>query len=555
MEVNMLNDSWIKVYDLQKDQETLVSIKNLLKNAQSYIQIAGDSHMQDLAILRLCLAILISYYSKYDFEDKEYSNKADKTNLLKTWQKLWSKQEFSNGLYSYIDKYADHFDAFGSKSILTVSADEYDKWVPDNKSIETGKGQLTVRMLNRNVSESGNTPSLRSPKSDDYKDQLSIDALVRWLVTYQQMSGTVDKTKVKTVKGSISKGWLFGTTGIYFKGKNLFETLMLNMTLLQDDGRLVKQKPIWEWNIDDYIKVRAEGKLPDNQAELFTLWGRLIHVDWDNNKPTIYSAGLAKINSEDAFVEPMTLWRYKKSKPAGFMPVELNQSTMHEALWRNFTSFVNESIEDDENRHIPGIVSWINLLKKKGYFDKNALLTLASTRMMKDMASAASQLPAFEAHDEIELDSDVLFDQNPKLKQRWQVRIAEVVEETKAVGRDFYVFAQKAGNLQGGDIGNSIAAKYSRRFYDGLNEPFGDWLFELKPDQDVDSAMQKWKKQVLNELEMQVQYIFAYASSSQIRGRDGQNISTLYNALRRNSRMHLAMANKKGATNNEQHKQ
>lgn len=55
---NLVSDPWIKV--LKKDyNETEVSLIELFDNSSEYLQLSGDMKSQDLAILRLLLAILL----------------------------------------------------------------------------------------------------------------------------------------------------------------------------------------------------------------------------------------------------------------------------------------------------------------------------------------------------------------------------------------------------------------------------------------------------------------------------------------------------------------
>ena len=59
------------------------------------------------------------------------------------------------------------------------------------------------------------------------------------------------------------------------------------------------------------LQQRLNGVYPDNLSELYTVWSRMIHIDWQNGQPVIFSAGLPKLDSEKQFLEPMTTWRKK----------------------------------------------------------------------------------------------------------------------------------------------------------------------------------------------------------------------------------------------------
>lgn len=68
---NLVTNPWIKV--LKKDYtESEVSLSELFSNSEDYLQLAGDMKSQDLAILRLLLAILLSVYTRFDADDNTH---------------------------------------------------------------------------------------------------------------------------------------------------------------------------------------------------------------------------------------------------------------------------------------------------------------------------------------------------------------------------------------------------------------------------------------------------------------------------------------------------
>jgi len=69
---NLVTNPWIKVIEKQSNHERTVSLIELFKSSQSYRQLAGEMHSQDLAILRLLLAILTTVYTRFDANGKLY---------------------------------------------------------------------------------------------------------------------------------------------------------------------------------------------------------------------------------------------------------------------------------------------------------------------------------------------------------------------------------------------------------------------------------------------------------------------------------------------------
>lgn len=324
---NLITEPWLKVIDSQSNQEQTVSLIDLFENSQNYRQLAGEMRSQDLAILRLLLAILTTVYSQFDMIGDRYDwleNSHDTTRseltidqdifdedgqdeLLRTWQDLYQAGKFSETVVRYLTTYQDRFDFFGERPFYQVTTEEYDALVPKNKSVVAGKGQVSVKQINRRISESANTPAIFSPKFGEAKNDLQLDELVRWVITYQNFTGVTDKTKIVTdEKFSNPAGWLYRINPVFVKGKNLFETLMLNLVLVTPrnrDGKYVLQKPVWEYpTVRDYVEMRKKQLLPDNLAELYTAWSRILHIEWnDQGKPVIFSAGIPMFEA-DCFI-------------------------------------------------------------------------------------------------------------------------------------------------------------------------------------------------------------------------------------------------------------
>ena len=237
---NLTTNPWIVVIDARTNQQKKVSLIELFQNAQYYRQLAGDMRTQDLAILRLLLAILTTVYTRYSAEnqpyewlivndelkvesvDEDYDTSKIKTELTQTWHDLYDSGHFSEIVTDYLQRHADQFDLFGDQPFYQVTASAYDAVVPESKSVarskRTGKatGQVAVRQMNRRISESGNSVALFAPKVDETKNELSLAELARWLIMYQNYTGVTDKTKINNnEKFSNGAGWLYRLTPVF----------------------------------------------------------------------------------------------------------------------------------------------------------------------------------------------------------------------------------------------------------------------------------------------------------------------------------------------------
>ena len=510
---NLVTDPWIKVLDSDTNSEKLVSLKELFRNAGRYRQLAGEMHAQDLAILRLLEAILITVYSRVDADNQIYDwvvlNKTMQVQtyenpaglklvktLSKTWKKLYESGNFTDAIFEYLDKNITFFDFFGQRPFYQVTAEQYDSFVEDKQKIKKGSGTVDLMQMNRLISQSGNSIAIFAPKSSTWKNKLSLDELIRWLITYQNFTGVTDKTKVRAKeKHSNSRGWLYTLNPIFVKGNNLFQTLMLNLVLFNPSmPEYVPQQPVWEENLIEYVKKRLSRIKPDNIAETYTVWSRLLHIEWKEEGPVVFSAGLPAFESTNTFdIEPMSIWR-KNRKDGNFYPATKRLSDMGIAMWRNFGQYV-PTLGNNEAKK-PLAVEWLNFLKKKTDFSGNKMINLHTSGIISS-GGAKFLIPAAEFDDNLRIESDVLFDCSEDKANMWPARIEEMVELNQEVGRKYYRFLMEVGQIRFGQQGaGDFAARQSQAFYDSLNEPFTEWISGLTGNDNRETKQNAWKKEL-----------------------------------------------------------
>lgn len=556
---NLTTDPWIKVIENGTNKEKTVSLIEVFQNAQNYRRLAGEMQSQDLSILRFLLAILTTVYSRFNAENEPYDwltidenmmqvsldeddDQEIKDDLLDTWATLYQNGHFTDIVTKYLKLYNDRFSMFGEHPFYQVTESEYNQFVPSNKQIKDGNGpgKVAVRQINRQVSESANTPAIFSPKSGEFKNSIKIDELVRWLITYQNFTGVTDKTKIKTTeKFSVSRGWLYQLNPVFAEGKTIFQTLMLNMILVREDKMFYPQKPVWEYeSIKTYVNERMKQQLPENIAELYTSWSRLLHIHWDQRgQPIFFSAGIPMFNNEDVFIEPMTTWRIDKSSKR-YKPAAKWLNSLGTAMWRSFGQYVNVKGSDD--MHEPGIVEWLHLLDNKDIIPLDAQITLASATLISD-GNATSQAPVVEVCDDMNINADVLFDKrNPNY---WPKRIEDTIELTQKVGTVYWQFAKDIATIRGygKPEAKEFANRMSGKLYENLNHPFKVWLSQLTNNDDRDQRIKTWNNTLYKLVLVTTDDITQSSSLRDIRGivnENGnvKNIFTANNNLRYNIR-------------------
>lgn len=541
---NLLDEKWIQV--ASKDTVEKVSIKELFAGAAKYKELAGDMKTQDFAVMRVMLAILHTVFSRFDSNGEPYEFfEVDEESFLQigeleendledyedalyqTWIDIWNAKEFPKVVYEYLEKWRERFFLYDDKyPFFQVTKEVIEKDA-------AGGGEFYGKNINRLVSESNNKQAYFSPKDESYKEYIADDELARWLITLQGYIGTSDKKKVGTAK-TYSKGWLYDLGGVYLQGNNVFETLMLNFAIAHNENNnlLKMQKPCWEAetmekNIESYFHNRI-----DNIASLYTAWCREIFIDPNRTKEdkfVCFIAKLPEIEHSDAFLEPMTVWKYNdtgeyKDK---YRP---RKHDVNKSMWRNFGLLTGVG----EGTRKPGVIEWLNKLgdisesEELGFNKEN--ITLCAVCMLDD-GNATSWAPIDEVEDTLNLKERVLADTG---NTGWIIRINKTISDTKktikSVLEKFIKDLLEIRNMEKADV-----SKYVEQFYFRIDLSFRKWIESLDIDNDKDTKEIEWNgilKKAMKE------YVDELVSSSGLRDYKGietstgvKNIATIYNSF------------------------
>lgn len=558
---NLVTEPWIKVLNQQGELKT-ISLQTLFQEAQNYQRLAGEMQAQDLAILRFLLAIVTTVYSRFDSNDEPYEwlelgqkmlvknvdtedfDSEDKyDDMLASWHDIYDSGKFSAAIDNYLKVNMDKFDFLGDEPFYQVNRKIYDRQVATNKKVDLKKqkGTVSVKQINRTISESNNSPDIFSPKSEALKNKLQLDQLVRWIIAYQSFTGVTDKTKVVSdEKFSVSPGWLYSLNPVYAEGKNLFETLMLNYRIDgNEDSEYKIQKPFWEFeNINQYIDfLKGTVNVPTlSISTLYTLWSRMLHIEWINYDPIIFSAGLPKLDNTQAFNEPMTTW-HKDKKTSERYPEVVRLSNLSKAMWRNFGQYISTTDKSDDE---PGIINWFKKISDHKFLPADTSLVLKTTNLVSD-GNATSQSPVAESVDSFKIRANVLFDKKGALY--WPKNIESMIDITQIIGKDFWILANNLAKLRGLDGSSEFANRLTDVFYESLNAPFLSWLSNLRVDDSRNKKKKLWKKTLQQIAFAQGEQILHRAAPRDIIGITNddkvENIFIIFNRYKINVSRHI----------------
>lgn len=461
MEFNLLDEPWIRV---MTEDCTVVerSLMQVLLNSHQYQRLADELPTQDVALLRLLLAILQTVFYRVDPEGEDDPIE-DRAAAIRRWQALWNAGRFpEQPIRTYLETWKDRFWLFHP---------EHPFYQVPAAAVGT---KFKASKLNGELSESAHKMRLFPLRDGEEKETLSYAEAARWLVT---LIGFDDSASTKKETGT-GTGWLGDRVNVYAIGENLFETLMLNLVFLKD-GRYVwaENMPAWEQPTMTTAKKR-EIPLPDNQAELLTLQSRRLILSREENRVTGFSSTggdfFGKEGRVNAFSEQMTLWRAGKTPKNAvpqFVPASVDPWRQ---MWRDFEVILGRR----EDTHIPGVVAWLTELRRKNVIPRK-YVHIASVGVTYD-SKKGSIADIISDHLDFQMS---LLDAAGEL---WIVLVGGEIHLIDKVARALGALAEGLYLAQGGQLdGAGKKARQSQRdegmrlLYAAVDLPFREWLAHI----------------------------------------------------------------------------
>lgn len=475
-EFNLLDENWVRVITPECEIKE-ISLTDAIVHSHEYSGLCGELPTQDVAVMRLLLAVLHTVFSRVN-EEGEPTPLEEPDEALERWKAIWDMGHIpENPVRDYLESQHEKFWLFHPERPFYQ--------VPEAK-IGTEYG---AAKLNGELSESSNKLRLFTAYSGEKKSKLPYSEAARWLLYVNAYDDTSAKPKGKNLP-SPGAGWLGKLGLITAEGRNLFETLMLNFVMLKDGKELWgEEKPAWELEKAKAAE-RSEIALPDNPAELHTLQSRrLLLVRKDGMVTGYYLLGGDFFNKEMAFAEQMTIWSpiratTKDKSVIGFKPCRHDSSKQ---MWREFpTAF---PAEEKGEKHTPGIVSWISELKAYELLDDEQLIKFCTS-------SAQYGDKDFFISDVF---SDSLLFHKKLLEEAndgWRSAIADEVAKCDQLATAVYHLANDIDAAMGEDEGKSyVNAK--EQLYFRIDIPFRKWLESINSEwgtKESEADRKRWRE-------------------------------------------------------------
>lgn len=479
-EFNLIDEKWIRVMDSNCNVSE-VSLKEVILNSHNYKALSGELPTQDVAVMRLILAVLHTVYSRVDENGNDAPlDEDDEDEALVRWKSLWDKGQFSEkAIGEYFDKWHERFWLFHGERPFGQTA-----------GLSSGT-DYNAPKLNGEISESSNKKRFFSMYSGDEKDKLTYPQAARWLLylnAYDDTSSKPTKEGKEKAGGKLPPtgiGWLGKLGTIFLTGENLFETLMLNLIMINDNGTVqAVQRPQWE---QDKVSIseRTEIPKPEDLSALYTLQSRRILLNRANDKVISYKLlGGDFFEKENAFVEPMTVWSTPKNEGDSYTPRRHDPSKQ---MWREFSALYEE-----KGNRCSGVINWFRYLKRNRILPRSYMIRTTITSVIygdKDF------FVKNVFSDSLTMHSGILLELGADWRSTIGQEIGKCSELAKAIGylaQSLYIASGGSTNKKDKHY-NETPDNAKAQLYYRLDIPFREWLRSVDPE--FEDGKQRFEKQ------------------------------------------------------------
>lgn len=474
-EFNLIKEPWILVVTKQAKVNEL-SLTDAILQSHKYVDLAGEMPAQDIAVLRVCLTVLYRTFYRYDLEGNDCPLK-DEVTAQQRWNELWQLGHFpEKPIRQYLETYRDKFWLF-------------DPVYPFYQTNSAKAGTTySAAKLNGAISESNNKIRLFACRTGAAKNSLTYSEAARWLLFVNGYDDTSGKAKQKGLP-SPGAGWLGRLGIIEVVGANLFETMMLNLVMLDDNGCLwPEEQPTWEL---DYPREeeRTEIEQPKSPVGMMSIQSRRLHLTRSGTAVTGYTMlGGDFFKKYNAFAETMTVWS-KVTIPKTDM--EVYQPRRHDSgqhFWQEFGFLFTEV--SGSNVHVPGVVRWVRELLRTDRVNNPMVYFRSISVQYGDKDFFITD--AFS--DSLIFHKDIFMDKN---WEQWGVRLNYEIQKNQEIANCLEKLARNIALVDGFVRPERVV----EQFFSDITLPFLSWLRSIAPEAKSEHYMEKrseeWHKAVV----------------------------------------------------------
>lgn len=508
---NLLDEPWIRVTTLEGETD-VVSLTTLVRKLPELAGIHGEIASQDLAVLRLLLAIV--------------RRATGGPERMEDWERYWrDTSSFQADLVAYLEQHRSRFDLRSPTEPFFQVAGIHSK---------SGK----VSGLESLIIDVPNGTPFFTTRMGAGLNRISWAEAARWLVHVHAFdpsgirSGAVGDPAVKGGKGyPIGPGWAGQIGSIVIEGRNLAETILLNTVVTEVVPNLSGvdlERDLAPWEREPDGAAGSPTRRPTGPVSCYTWQTRRVLLHGDEEGVTgLFLGNGDKATPQNRFsVEPMTAWRFsepqtRKFKVNVFMPRKL---PVDRGLWRGLSTLVAQLSppaalkgHGATSQYLaPAVLNFYISLIDEGLVPETGLIPVRAIGLEYGSNEA---VVAELVDDVLELPVALFAPENLRL-------VAVVRDAMEESANAASALRNLAGNLiraQGGDPDRVSAARdqAGADFYVVLDEEFPRWLVSL--DTGPEMARERWRERLRLVAYQQAEAMSAAVPQTAFAGRIGAN--------------------------------
>ncbi|MFF9345398.1 type I-E CRISPR-associated protein Cse1/CasA [Streptomyces sp. NPDC014773] len=473
---DLTQQPWIGVLRSDGTQEEL-SLREVFAQAGDVRRLTGDLPTQEFALLRLLLAI--AHDALAGPQDIEH------------WARLWGDPHCFAPVAGYLGDHRSRFDLLDEKTPFFQTA-----------GLRTEKNE--VASLNRIVADVPNGEPFFSARLPAV-GRLGFAEAARWVVhTHAYDTSGIKSAMVGDPRAKGGKvyplgvGWLGNLGGVFAEGRNLRETLLLNLVAadaVDFDAKGRRDLPAWRREHGP----RGAERHPDGLCDLYTWQSRRLRLHADPGGVTGvvlgYGDPLTSRNMHPR--EPMTAWRRspaqekKHGEPLVYLPRE---HAPERSAWRGLASLIadrEQNRPDDSgppSRLRPGILDWTASLVTRRKLKRGFLIR---ARIVGTVYGTQQSVVDEVVDDHLTMDVILLHEQDRDYATQAIDAVGDAELAVNALG-DLAADLERAA----GSENESPRLTARDRAFAELEGPYRAWLTHLGRAEDPFEQREVWKDQV-----------------------------------------------------------
>ena len=269
---------------------------------------------------------------------------------------------------------------------------------------------------------------------------------------------------------------------------------MLNLIMINENEELFGEEiPIWEREkiLDE---ERTKIHLPDNLSELYTLQSRRLYLKKRDQKVIGYFLlGGDFFDRENAFIEPMTVWKNPNSKKEDIWVPKRHDFSKQ--FWRECPAAI---LNDNKSRQ-PGIILWIKELEEKEMIEDSYL----NIRIVSVQYGDKDFFVTNVFSDSLQMHASLISDMNIE----WRQVVLDSIQFCEIISQKVWSLAKDINLASGGSNstkeskGTSVffAENVKVDFYSRIDGSFRRWLSALNPEtDDAEEKKMGWRKECVS---------------------------------------------------------